>query len=79
MAVSKDKKIAVLDYIHVMSRERRKTLILPLQGLDESSLYRSSETGEVHTGAAWMYGGLPLPRMKGDFLGKLIVLEALEE
>ena len=78
MAVSKDKKIAVLDYIHVMSRERRKTLCLPLQGLDEALLYRSSETGEVRSGAAWMYGGLMLPKMKGDFLGKLIVLEAVE-
>ena len=79
MAVSKDKKAAVLDYVHVMSRERRRSLILPLQGLDEETLYRCSETGEVHTGAAWMYGGMPLPKMEGDFLGKLIVLEAVEE
>lgn len=78
MAVSKDKRIAVLDYIHVMSRERRRSLILPLQGLDEKLYYRSGETGEIHSGAAWMYGGMLLPKLKGDFLGKLIVLEAVE-
>ena len=76
MAVSKDKRIAVVDYIHVMSRERRRSLILPLQGLDENLAYRSAETGEVRSGAGWMYGGMPLPKMKGDFLGKLMVLEA---
>lgn len=78
MAVSKDKRVAVVDYIHVMSRERRRSLILPLQGLDENLAYRSAETGEVRSGAAWMYGGMPLPKMKGDFLGKLMILEAVE-
>lgn len=77
MAVYKDKRIAVVDYIHVMSRERRRSRILPLQGLDENLAYRSAETGEVRSGAAWMYGGMPLPEMKGDFLGKLIILEAV--
>ena len=77
MAVSKDKKIAVIDYIHVMSRQQRRNVLLPLWGLDEETRYRSSETGEVRSGAGWMYGGMLLPRMKGDFTGKLIVLEAV--
>ena len=77
MAVSKDKKIAVIDYIHVMSRQQRRTVLLPLWGLDEEKRYRSSETGEIRSGAGWMYGGMLLPRMKGDFTGKLIVLEAV--
>ena len=76
MAVTKDKKTAVIDYVHVMSRQRRDVL-LPLRGLDEEKRYRSSETGEIRSGAGWMYGGLLLPNMKGDFLGKLIVLEAV--
>ena len=77
MAVSKDRKTAVIDYVHVMSRQRRRSVLLPLRGLDEETLYRSSETGEVRSGAGWMYGGMLLPRMEGDFLGKLIVLEAV--
>jgi alpha-galactosidase len=77
LAVSKDKKTAVLDYIHVMSRQRRRTVLLPLRGLDGETLYRSSETGEIRSGAAWMYGGMVMPRMTGDFTGKLIVLEAV--
>ena len=77
MAVTKDKKTAVIDYVHVMSRQRRRDVLLPLRGLDAEKRYRSSETGEIRSGAGWMYGGLLLPNMKGDFLGKLIVLEAV--
>jgi len=77
MAVSKDKKTAVLDYIHVMSRQRRRDVLLALRGLEEQTFYRSSETGEIRSGAAWMYGGMVMPNMKGDFTGKLIVLEAV--
>ncbi len=75
MAVSKDKRVAVVDYVHVMSRQQRRSVLLALRGLDEEKRYRSSESGEIRSGAGWMYGGLLLPTMKGDFLGKLIVLE----
>ena len=78
MAVSRDKRLAVVDYIQVMSREKRPPLVIRLQGLDEKLHYRSGETGEVHTGAAWMYGGMRMPRTRGDFAGKLIVLEVVE-
>ena len=77
MAVSKDKRTAVLDYVHVMSRQRRRSVLLPLRGLEEETLYRSSETGEVRSGAGWMYGGMVMPCISGDFIGKLIVLEAV--
>ena len=77
MSVSKDKRTAVLDYVHVLSRQRRRDVLLPLRGLDEGIRYRSSETGEIRSGAGWMYGGMLLPKMKGDFTGKLIVLEAV--
>ena len=77
MSVSKDKRTAVLDYVHVMSRQRRRSVLLPLRGLDEETLYRSSETGEVRSGAGWMYGGMVMPCISGDFIGKLIVLEAV--
>ena len=77
MAVSKDRRLAALDYIHVMSRRQRRSVLLPLRGLDGETLYRSSETGEVHSGAAWMHGGMVMPVMPGDFTGKLIILEAV--
>lgn len=77
MAVTEDKRIAVIDYVHVMSRQRRRDVLLPLRGLAEEVRYRSSETGEIRSGAGWMYGGLLLPKMEGDFSGKLIILEAI--
>ncbi|MCR5755180.1 MAG: GH36 C-terminal domain-containing protein, partial [Acetatifactor sp.] len=79
MSVSKDKRTAVVDYIHVMSREKKRTVMLYPQGLDGEKQYRLVGTGEVHSGAAWMSGGMLMPKMCGDFLGKLIVLEAVEE
>ena len=78
MAVSKDRRRAVLVYVQVLSRERQAVRVVYPQGLTETLRYRSSESGEVHSGAGWMYGGMALPRMKGDFLGKWIVLEAWE-
>lgn len=79
MAVTKDKRLAVIDYVQVLSRYRGRAVCLRLSGLDEALRYRCSETGEIHSGAAWMYGGLLLPKLKGDFLSCLIVLEAVEE
>lgn len=78
MAVSKNKKIAVVEYIQVMSRGRRGIMIYP-EGLDEAAKYQMLETGEIHSGAGWMYGGILMPIMKGDFSGKLIVLEAIKK
>lgn len=78
MAVSKDKRLAVIDYVQVMSRYRGKSIRVRLNGLNENLYYRCSETGEVHSGAGWMFGGVPLPKLNGDFLSRLIVLEAVE-
>ena len=78
MAVHKDRRRAVMVYVQVLSRERRAVQVVYPLGLDEAAMYRSSETGEVRSGAGWMYGGMALPRMQGDFLGKWIVLEAVE-
>ena len=79
MSVSKDKHTAVMIYVQVLSRLNRGVPVVYPRGLDETRLYRNTETGETHSGAGWMDGGMMLPRMEGDFLGKLIVLEALEE
>ncbi len=79
MAVSKDQRTAVIDFVQVMSCRHLRSVRIPLPGLAENRLYRSSETGEVHSGAAWRYGGMPLPKLRGDFLSRLIVLEAVED
>ena len=76
MAVTKDKRTAVLVYIQVLSRKQRAPQAVYPLGLDEGLRYRSGETGDVRSGAGWMYGGMALPRMQGDFLGKWIVLKA---
>ncbi len=78
MAVSKDRSVAVLDYVQVLSREKKITPLLYPRGLDEDRYYRWNETGEVRSGGAWMYGGVLMPRMYGDFLGKLIVWEVVD-
>ena len=79
MAVTRDKRLAVVDHIQVVSRAKKPPLVIRLQGLDEKLYYRSSETGETHSGAAWMYGGMPMPQAQGDHTGKLIILEVVEK
>ena len=77
MVVSKDKRLAVLDYVQVLSRYKEKSICIRLEGLDEQAYYRSSETGEIYSGAALMYGGMLLPKLNGDFLSRLIIFEAI--
>lgn len=75
MAVSKDKSIAVVDFVQVRSRAYRRSLRLPLTGLEETTLYREKATGAVRSGRAWMYGGLLLKDRQADFYSELRVLE----
>lgn len=58
-------------------RTRSRAVRLELAGLGETTLYRSSLTGEVRSGAGWMYAGLLLPRLEWDYSSALIVLEAV--
>ena len=76
MAVTKDQRTAVMVYVQVLSRQKRRVPVVYPRGLDPERSYRNVETGETHSGAGWMNCGMPLPEMKGDFLGKLIVLES---
>ena len=78
MAVSKDQKTAAIVYVQVLSREKHPSPVIYPQGLDKAVRYRDSLTGTVLSGAGWMYGGMALPQMQGDYLGKLIILQATE-
>ena len=79
MAISKDRKTAVIDYVEVESRARFRAVRLNPAGLAENLYYRSSLTGEVRSGAGWMYAGLLAPRLEQDYSSALIVLTAVEE
>ena len=79
MAVSKDKSLAVVNFVQVLSRLPGRSLRLPLAGLAEDRRYRCRTTGEVRSGAGWMYGGLLLPALPGDFQSQLVVLEQVEK
>ena len=38
-----------------------------LQGLEETAVYREEKSGKRYTGAALMYGGMPLPIEPGEY------------
>lgn len=40
-----------------------------LQGLEETAVYREEKSGKRYTGAALMYGGMPLPIEPGRISG----------
>ena len=78
MVVAKDKALAVVHYLQVMSRAQQRSLRLTLAGLDETRRYRERETGVTRSGAGWMHGGVLLPVLDGDYQGKMVVLEAVD-
>ena len=75
MSVTKDKSLAVVLYVQVLSRAYRRSLRLPLAGLEETALYREAGSGAVRSGAAWMRGGALFPATQKDFDARLLVLE----
>ena len=77
MSVSKDRSTAALVYVQVITNFRGRSVKLPLEGLDPEKLYRCSLDGTVRSGAGWMYGGLLLPKLPGDFQSLFITFEAV--
>lgn len=75
MAVSKDKKTAVVSFVQARSRAYRRSLRLKLAGLEEKALYRRKDTDEIRSGAGWMRGGLLMEAVQSDYLSTLTVLE----
>ena len=78
MAVSKDKSVAVVLYVQVLSRAYRRSLRLRLAGMDAAARYRNQDTGEICTGRGWMRGGLLLKDAQQDFYSELAVLERID-
>lgn len=50
-----------------------------LRGLQPDAQYRNQENGQVYSGAALMYGGLPVPIRKEEYYAEQILLEILEK
>ncbi len=75
MAVSKDKKAAVVSFVQVRSRAYRRSLRIKLAGLEEKALYRRKDTDEIRSGAGWMRGGLLMEAVQSDYYSALIMLE----
>ena len=71
MFVAKDKSEAVFTFVQVLGRPNYRSRRVQLKGLDPEKKYRSSETGEIHTGAALMNCGINV-MLHGDFSSKVI-------
>lgn len=64
--VSEDGSEALLNYVLTRKHAFQEIQYIKLRGLEEAALYQD-ETGRIYTGAALMYGGLPMPRDIAEF------------
>ena len=74
MVVAKDKSEALVTYIQVMARPNYHSRKIYLRGLEEQAMYLNEETNEIYSGAAFMYAGMDISGLWGDYQGKLIHL-----
>lgn len=64
--VSEDKSETLLNYVLTKKEAYQDVYYLKLRGLEEAALYQDEE-GKVYTGAALMYGGIPMNRDIGEY------------
>ena len=75
-------EICAWEFVHTDEKEQSKFLLnidmqvihgnmtvnyVKLQGLEETAVYREKKSGKRYTGAALMYGGMPLPIESGEY------------
>ena len=75
-------EICAWEFVHTDEKEQSKVLLnivmqvihgnmtvnyVKLQGLEETAVYREEKSGKRYTGAAPMYGGMPLPIEPGEY------------
>lgn len=75
-------EICAGEFVHTDEKEQSKVLLnivmqvihgnmtvnyVKLQGLEETAVYREEKSGKRYTGAALMYGGMPLPIEPGEY------------
>ncbi len=71
MFVSKDKSEALFTFVQVLGRPNYRSRRIKLKGLNEKTLYKNTESGEIHSGSALMNGGINIS-LHGDFSSKII-------
>ena len=75
-------EICAWEFVYTDEKEQSKVLLnivmqvihgnmtvnyVKLQGLEETAVYREEKSGKRYTGAALMYGGMPLPIEPGEY------------
>lgn len=75
-------EICAWEFVHTDEKEQSKVLLnivmqvihgnmtvnyVKFQGLEETAVYREEKSGKRYTGAALMYGGMPLPIEPGEY------------
>ena len=65
--MSQDRSEVLLNVVTLDTQCNPATYYVYLKGLDADAEYRMEEDGGVYTGAALMYAGLPIPRMKNEY------------
>lgn len=70
--VSKDKSEAMVTYVQVRYETRRKSVRLPLEGLDPKAKYQLEGTEEVYSGEMLMNAGYLQDLLWGDYGCKLM-------
>ena len=75
-------EICAWEFVHTDEKEQSKVLLnvvmqvihgnmtvnyVKLQGLEETAVYQEEKSGKRYTGAALMYGGMPLPIEPGEY------------
>lgn len=68
--VSENQEEVLAIYMKVLSEPAAPFHILKLRGLDENSLYKDYETGEIYSGQELMYAGISIANVKQDFYSR---------
>lgn len=66
---AKDGSAALLNVVVVAPKANPYPIHVWLKGLEPEGMYRETESGNVYSGAALMYGGYTLPILSGDYPG----------
>ena len=66
--VSEDKKKTLINLVMLETHGNPVTSYIKAAGLAPEKKYREEKSGRTYTGAALMYGGLPVPQAQGEYL-----------
>lgn len=77
--VSEDKKESLIQAVMLNTHGNPIVPYIKLAGLDSKKQYQEKTTGTVYTGAALMYGGIPIPQKAEEYLSYEVYLEEVGE